>query len=200
LALAVQYTDGLVVESPRVRHTCAVRAIVSLTAIAALSGPNVAAASDGESALSIAIGAGTWALDLDDDDDALGPTAGGVALVAYERGFSEALSWRVDLSGGIYGRDGTSWTGVAAAGVVYRLDIIEYVPYALLEVGGAAIGGGPLPGDDSPELDPVFLIGAGLDVLRGRSSSWGIEARAAWVAGTTLVSLGGRYTWRWGFF
>jgi hypothetical protein len=167
-------------------------------ALCLLAAPGVAAASDGESALSVSLGVGTFVLPGEEDDETIGPTGGGVGLVSYERGFSEALSWRLELSGGLYSGGGLSWSGLAAGGLVYRFDVLKYVPYALVEVGGSAVGGGPVT---EPVLDPVVLIGGGLDFLLGRDRSWGIEARVASFAGdTTTISLGARYTFRWGYF
>ncbi len=183
------------------------RRIAWLGSVLVLAIPQVAAASEGESAFSIGAGVATWMHDHDhddddddDDDDWLGPTVGGVLVASYERGFTDALSWRVDLSGGLHGIDGLSWSAVAAAGVVYRYDVIKYVPYAMLQLGGTAIGDGPIPDDDSPELDPVVLVGAGVDLLRDRRSSWGVETRVALGADVVTATLGARFTWRWGFF
>jgi hypothetical protein len=167
-------------------------------ALLLLVAPRAAAASEGESALSGWLGGGTFVLPGEEEDETIAPTAGGVGLVSYERGFSEALSWRVELSGGLYGGGGLSWSGAAAGGLVYRFDVLKYVPYALIELGVSYVGGGPVP---EPVLDPVVQLGGGLDFLLGRSRSWGLEARVASFAGdTTTVSLGARYTLRWGYF
>jgi hypothetical protein len=189
--------DQGVASLPVIRDTWNVKALAWCALfLAAL--PGAAAAGEGESALSGSLGAGTFVLPGEEEDETIGPTAGGVGLVSYERGFSEALSWRVELSGGLYGGGGLSWSGAAAGGLVYRFDVLKYVPYALLEVGGSVVGGGEL--EDSV-IDPVVLIGGGLDFLLGRSRSWGLEARLASFAGdTTLISLGARYTIRWGYF
>jgi hypothetical protein len=166
-----------------------------------VASPGAAAASEGESAFSASLGVGTFTLpnpDEDAEEETIGPTAGGVALISYERGFSEALSWRVEVSGGLYGGGGGGWSGAAVGGLVYRFDVLKYVPYALLELGGTLVGGGEVA---EPVLDPAVQIGGGLDVLLGRSRSWGVEGRVAGFAGDTLtVSLGARYTIRWGYF
>jgi hypothetical protein len=177
--------------------------VIRLFLVVALvcAAPGVARAGDGESALSLGAGLGTFVMpgaDEDEEDETIAPIGGGVVVVSYERGFSEALSWRLEATGGVYAGDGMSWSAAASGGIVYRFDVLKYVPYALLEVGGAYTRGGPVP---SPVLDPVLEIGGGVDFLLGRTRSWGLEARLQSFAGdTTLISLSARYTARWGFF
>ncbi len=167
-----------------------------LLALVALT--RVASAGDGESAASAQLGGGTYVLPGEEEDESITPTAGGQLLLSYERGFSEAWSWRVEASGAVYGGGGTSFGAAAAAGIVYRFDVLKYVPYALIELGGSYLRGGPIP---EPVLDPVVQLGGGLDWLRGRDRSYGIEARVASFAGdTTTVALGVRITHRWGYF
>jgi hypothetical protein len=171
----------------------------SLLAIAVVVAlPRLAAAGDGESAASVGVGVGTFVMPGEMEDETIAPVLGGVVVGAYERGFSEALSWRIEASSGVYGGGGVSWTAAAAAGVVYRFDVLKYVPYALVEVGGVIVGGGPVP---ETTLDPVLAIGGGLDLLRSRSRSWGIEARvASFARDVTTASLAVRTTRRWGYF
>lgn len=154
------------------------------------------ARADRERALSVSAGPASWV-----HDDA-GPTLGGAAQLTIERAVTDAWWWRVDLAGGVHAIDGTSWSAVAGAGVMYRFDVLKYVPYALLELGGAAVGGGPMSEtDDSTAITPLVLGGVGLDVLRSRDASWGVEARAGGLLGDTAVfSVAARYTWRWGYF
>lgn len=158
----------------------------------------VAHAGDGESAASAELAVGTYVLPGEDEDETIAPIAGGVLVGIYERGFSEALSWRVELAGALYAGDGTSWGAVAAGGIVYRFDVLKYVPYALVELGGSYLRGGPIP---EPVLDPVLQVGGGVDWLRGRDRSYGLEARVASFAGeSNTFSLGVRVTHRWGYF
>jgi hypothetical protein len=118
--------------------------------------------------------------------------------VTFERGFSESMSYRVEASGALYGGGGLSWSALAAAGFVYRFDVLKYVPYAFGEVGGVVISGGPVP---ETVIDPAVQIGGGLDFLEGRDRSWGFEAKvASFISGTTTMSLSIRYTKRWGYF
>ncbi|MCA9680055.1 MAG: hypothetical protein H6709_07860 [Kofleriaceae bacterium] len=173
-------------------------AALLLAAAALVGAPRGAAAGAGEQALSGGLGIGTWSRPGEKEDETIGPDAGAVAQVVYERAFSEALSWRVEAAGAIYTGGGTSWGATAAAGLVYRFDVLKYVPYAVLELGGTALGGGPL---DAAVVEPTLQIGGGLDVLRSRDASWGIEARLAGFAGdSTVMTLGVRVTRRWGYF
>jgi hypothetical protein len=160
--------------------------------------PGVAHGGRGDNAFSAGAAVGTFTLPGEEEDETVAPTAGGLAFVEFERGLSEALSWRVEASGGLYGGGGVSWSGSAALGIVYRFDVLKYVPYAALEVGGSYVGGGPVP---EAVLDPVVLIAGGVDFLKSRTRSWGIEGRlSSFLGDTTLFSLGARYTSRWGFF
>jgi hypothetical protein len=181
-----------------IRDTCGVSRVVALITVLVCAAPGVARAGDGDSALSVGVGAGTFTMPGEEEDETIAPTAGGLVIVTYERGFSEALSWRVEASGAAYGGGGLSWSGAAAAGLVYRFDVLKYVPYGLVELGASYVGGGPVP---SPVFDPVVEVGGGLDILQSRTRSYGFEARVSGFAGdTTLLSISGRYTWRWGFF
>ncbi len=184
---------------PPIRDTWRVRVPAVGCLVWLLAAPLPAWASDGESAFSVSLGIGTYSVPAEDpDDEALAPLAGGVVGVSYERGISEALSWRVELWGAVYSGDGVSGGGSAAGGLVYRFDVLKYVPYGLLELGVVALDGGPLP---EAQLAPVVQIGGGLDILQSRDRSYGVEARLASFAGdVTTVSLSGRYTWRWGYF
>jgi hypothetical protein len=149
-----------------------------------------------ESALSASLAWATYTLPDDNDMD-ITPTVGGALAVEYERAFAEPLSWRIELAGGVFHGDGTSWRALADRGIVYRFDVLKYVPYAFVGVGAVAAGGGPL----ADTIDPVLVFGGGLDILRGRERSWGFEGRLASFAGdVTTLSLGARYTFRWGFF
>lgn len=160
--------------------------------------PGVAHAGDGESAASLELAGGTYVLPGEEEDETIAPIAGGVVVATYERGFSEALSWRVELAGAVYGGGGVSWGAAAGAGLVYRFDVLKYVPYAIVGLGGSYLDGGPIP---DRVIDPVVLVGGGVDLLKSRDRSYGLEARVASFAGdTTTVSLGVRITHRWGYF
>lgn len=177
-----------------VRRYEGVRVAASLLAILAMS--SIAHAGDGESALSPSIGWATYATP-DKQGKSVSPDVGGAVGITYERGFSEALSWRVSIVGGGFTGGGTTWAAWGAAGFVYRFDVLAYVPYVEASIGGVALGGGPLPGG----VDPVLELGAGLDWLRDRDRSWGVEGRlGSFTRDTTVLTIGVRSTWRWGYF
>jgi hypothetical protein len=106
-------------------------------------------AGDGESALSPSLGWATYST-LDKMGQSVSPTIGGAAGATYERGVSEALSWRVSAVGGAFAGGGTTWAAWGAAGLVYRFDVLEYVPYVEVSGGAILLGGGPLPSRRPP--------------------------------------------------
>jgi hypothetical protein len=162
-------------------------------AIAAAPG----AARADESAASASLGWATYSLPGEDDMD-ITSYWGGQLNVMYERAFSEPLSWRVELGGAIFHHDeGASYLVLADAGLVYRFDVLTWVPYVFGGVGGVWATGGPLPST----TEPVLMLGGGIDKLFDRDRSAGIEVHLASFAGTvTTFSLAVRGTFRWGYF
>jgi hypothetical protein len=153
--------------------------------------PAPAAAADGENSLSVYLGYGTYQL------GELQPH-GSVLELAYERGFSDALSWHVIGGGGLYrGGGALAYSGQLSAGFTYVLDVLRYVPYVTAGVGGVVTGGG----DQGTTLSPLIALGAGLDILHSRRFSYGIELRVeSLLARTSFFTAGVRATWRWGYF
>jgi hypothetical protein len=165
-------------------------AIFLLAALLALPAPGLAA--DGERALSATLGYATYTLPE--------YTPHGAALgLDYERGFSDALSWRISGGGGIYYRDGLTYSGQLTAGFTYLFDVLKYVPYVNVGIGGIVIVD---PGaDPAVDFSPLAEIGVGLDVLRDRTSSFGVYVRfETLLQETSFFTAGVRSTWRWGFF
>jgi hypothetical protein len=155
--------------------------------------PAAAAAEEGESALSIGGGLATFTIP---DHGGLGGMIGG----DYERGLSDAFWLRASVAGAIYGGsddEGAIYAGRATIGLTYVVDVLKYVPYIHLGLGGLALGG---PEVDA-EIRPLGEIGVGLDVLSRRGLSYGPFARlqSSFDEGA-FVELGARMTWRWGFF
>jgi hypothetical protein len=177
--------------------------VISLLAAALLVClPRLAHAGEGEKAVSGGLGIGTWVApnpDEDAEEETIAASGGLIAQVVYEQAFSEALSWRLEAWGAVYtGTDGRSYGAVAAGGLVYRFDVLKYVPYGIVELGGQYLTGGELA---EAALDPVLQVGGGLDVLKSRQSSWGVELRIGGFAGDTVTtSLGFRMTRRWDYF
>jgi hypothetical protein len=171
------------------------RLLVATSILLPVAAP-YARAGDGESALSPSVGYATYST-LDKMGQSVSPTIGGAAGATYERGVSEALSWRVSAIGGGFTGGGTTWAAWGAAGLVYRFDVLKYVPYVEVSGGAILLGGGPLP----TGVHPLLELGGGVDWLRSRDRSWGIEARLGSFANdTTVFTVGIRSTWRWGYF
>lgn len=131
----------------------------------------------------------------------ISPDIGGALVISYERAISSDLSLRGELAGGVfYGgaqamEANTSYAALGDAGVVFRFDVLRVVPYAFGGIGGVVSGGGPL--DRGADL--VLVVGGGLDWLRSRERSLGIEARVGSFGGDiTVVTVGVRGTVRWG--
>jgi hypothetical protein len=130
------------------------------------------------------------------------PDIGGSLSMIYEQMIGTDLGLRGEAAGTVFSGGNTSkesaasYAAVGDVGVVFRFDILRYVPYAFGGVGGMLTGGGPL--GTSGEL--AIVVGGGLDVLVSRSQSWGIEGRLAAFGGTiTVFTLGLRGTMRWGY-
>jgi hypothetical protein len=135
---------------------------------------------------------------------AVTPTVGGSLAVTYEHAIGTDIALRGELVGGLfYGghsdmQSALSYATLVDAGITYRFDVLKYVPYAFAGVGAVVTSGGPIGGT----VDPVLVIGGGLDVLVDRSRSWSaIEGRLASFGGdVTVFTLGVRVTTRWGYF
>lgn len=161
---------------------------------------------DGESAVSVGVSWATFSAQGKPVDQqappTLSPDVGGALTVSYERSISSDFGLRAELAGGVfYGgaqamQSNTSFAALGDAGIVYRFDVLKYVPYAFAGIGGVAAGGGPI--ERSQEF--VLVLGGGLDWLVSRERSYGLEARVASFGGDiTVVTVGVRGTVRWGF-
>ena len=124
-------------------------------------------ASDGDSALSMSLGYGTYAI----PDYA---PSGSVLGVEYERGFSDTMGWRIAGGGGAYIGDGRlSYSGHAVVGLTYLFDVLKYVPYANLGLGGIVI----YDSEFETRTSALIELGVGLDILHSRSFSYGVQLR-----------------------
>lgn len=165
------------------------------------------AAAEGERALSLQLGWATFSLPGEAEGNmepvAIGTKRGGALGASYEHAIGSDFSLRAELAGSVfYGgnsedQSALSYAALGDAGVVFRFDVLKYVPYAFGGIGGVLTAGGPI-GDDA---QLVLAVGGGLDILVDRSKSWGVEGRLASFGGdVTIFTLGLRATRRWGYF
>ena len=167
---------------------------IFLTAAALAALPAPVQAADGERALSLGLGYATYT------QPGYNPH-GAVLGMDFERGFSDALSWRVSGGAGAYYRNGLSFSGHLTIGLTYLFDVLKYVPYANVGVGGIVIGGDAGGGESDIDVSPLAEIGVGLDILRSRTASYGVYIRfETLLQETSFLTAGVRSTWRWGFF
>ncbi|HUQ06086.1 MAG TPA: hypothetical protein VM261_26465 [Kofleriaceae bacterium] len=157
-------------------------------------------AGDGENAVSAAVGVATYATPNEDMDETLRPLGGGWLGATYERGFGDYAAWRLNGAGALYGGGsggGTVMSGIVTAGLSYRVDVLRYVPYVAVGVGGIVRAGGPF----ETGVEPVLELAGGVDWLKGRDRSWGVAGSlTGFASDTTTFSIGVRSTWRWGYF
>jgi len=165
------------------------------------------ALADSERALSVGLGWATFSVPGKPVNGmtppAVTPDVGGALSVMYEHMIGSDLGLRAELAGGLfYGGENkdqspTSFAGLVDAGVVFRFDVLKYVPYAFGGLGAIGTGGGPIDGG----VDLVLAVGGGLDILASRQHSYGFEARIASFGGdVTVFTLGVRGSTRWGYF
>lgn len=162
---------------------------------------------ENERALSVGLGWATFSIPGEatgnQEPESVTPDVGGALAVTYEHAVGTDLALRGELVGGLFYGGGDadqsdlSYVGLADVGVVFRFDVLKYVPYAFAGLGAVASGGGPVDNG----LDVVLAIGGGLDILQSRAWSYGFEARLASFGGdVTVFTLGVRGTVRWGYF
>ena len=150
-----------------------------------------AAASEGVRSFSASLSYGTFRL-----DDEVEPQ-GGVLGFDFEHGLSDTIALRAAAAGGLYYQDAMAYTGHAVVGLTYVFDVLKWVPYVNLGVGGIVVDGAEL----DLRIEPLIELGAGVDFLQSREFSWGLQARyETYTTRTHFLSAGLRMTWRWGFF
>ncbi len=198
--LPIPGSCGNVVAMPKplaARRACAVALAIALGALGALGAGDARA----DRAISVGTGWATYST-LGEPAPRMPPPTltselGAHLQLSYEHGLSSEVSLRAELAGALFADDGGSYLALADLGVVYRFDVVKYVPYGFAGLGGVASAGDPIESD----LDLVVVLGGGLDILSSRTRSWGIEGRLASFAGdTTVFTLGVRGSVRWGFF
>ena len=167
-------------------------------AAAVLGAPSVALAGEGERALSVSVAYATYATPDAEMEETLTPSIGGAVAVTYERALGDEVSWRADLGFATYlGGSGTALSGLGTVGLVYRIDVLKYVPYVDVGVGALARGGGPF----ETGVEPALRLGGGVDLLKSRARSVGlVVVMTSFASTTTTLAVGLRTTWRWGYF
>jgi hypothetical protein len=162
---------------------------------------------EGERALSLGLGWATFSTPGEAmgsmEPPAVTPTVGGALTVTYEHAVGSDFSLRGEVVGGLFygGQSATqsamSYSALLDGGIVYRFDVLKYVPYAFGGIGGVATTGGPI----ASGVNFVLTVGGGLDVLSSRSRSYGVEGRLSSFGGNvTIFTIGVRGTARWGYF
>jgi hypothetical protein len=164
---------------------------LSLTILAAPP----ANADEGESAISVSASFAGFSVP---DHSPVGGTLG----FDYERGITDVLWLRASGGGGGFSDEGSpAYAGYSEVGITYVIDVLRYVPYVNLGVGGIYMQVEE-PGDDFENgLQPLISIGAGVDILTSRNRSYGVYTRfESFLGRSAFYSLGARMSWRWGFF
>ncbi len=178
----------------------------SLVVVLALAGSSARA--EGDRALSLDLGYATFSLpgvaSGNMQPPSISPDWGASLGGSYEHSISTDFGLRFELAGNYFEggaskkkQSNTSYAGLGAAGIVFRFDVLKYVPYAFGSVGFVASSGGPITND----VDFVVVVGGGVDYLASRTRSYGIEGRLASFGGDiTVFTLSFRASVRWGYF
>jgi hypothetical protein len=171
---------------------------IAFAAIVLCARPALAA--DGEKVFSLGVDYATWTVpqDIQNSDEDSITAQGGALGVDVLRGFGDSVWLRASGHGGVYRALGeTSWDVGGTVGVRYAFDVLRYVPFLDLGVGGLAVGGGAV----DTAFKPVVELGLGLDILESRTFSWGVVLRFdSFASQAVFLTAGARVSWRWGFF
>ena len=168
-----------------------------LAMLAVLLLPVPAAAVEGESAIGLTLRFATLSAAAADGDGDVSGVGGGVGI-DYQRGFGDTWWFRASVGGAAYAIEGeASYSAVGSLGVTYAVDVIKYVPYVGIGGGAVVVGGGAVDG----RVEPYLELGVGVEVLQSTTFSWGIDARfSSFVGDATLLLVGPRISWKWGYF
>ena len=160
-------------------------------------------ADEGESVLSLSASFAGFSVP---DHNPVGGTLG----VDYERGVTDVLWLRASGGGGAFSDSGSlAFASYAELGITYVLDVLRYVPYINLGIGGIYMhvdenggkGGDANDGEFENAVQPLISIGGGIDMLTGPSRSYGLFTRfESFLGRSAFFTVGARVSWRWGFF
>jgi opacity protein-like surface antigen len=180
----------------------------TLLALLVLAAPVAApAAADSEQAVSLGLGFASFSAPgepaMNMAPTTTSPDWGSGLFASYERMIGTDVGLRIDAAGTLF-RGGntekqttTSRAFLGDAGLVFRFDILNVVPYAFAGLGVVHSTGGPI----DRGVDYLVQIGGGVDWLRSRQRSYGLEIRlASFADDVTFFTVGLRATQRWGFF
>jgi hypothetical protein len=163
---------------------------LALVAVALTGFGRPAVAGEDDRSLSVSASYATF-------DGEEGSPDGAVLGLDYERGLSDSVWFRASAGAGLYCNACWAYSAYLTAGLSYALDVLKYVPYVTAGVGALLVGGEQVDND----IRPIAELGAGLDVLRSRTLSWGPSVRFEYFPGErAFLTAGLRLTWRWGFF
>lgn len=177
----------------------------TLLALALLASP---AAAENEQALSLGISlfssfSAPGEAEMNMAPPSVSPDYGTGLFASYERMIGSDIGLRAELVGNVFHggnsdeQSATSYALLGDAGVVFRFDVLHVVPYAFGGLGVVSASGGPI----DRGIDYTVVVGGGIDWLRSRARSYGLELRLASFAGdVTVATIGVRGTQRWGFF
>lgn len=165
------------------------------------------AAAENEQALSLGLGYASFSAPgeakMNMAPPSVSPDWGTSLFASYERMIGSDVGLRAEIAGNLFSggntekQTTTSNAVLGDVGLVFRFDVLKFVPYAFAGVGGVWSTGGPIDRGG----DYVVVIGGGIDWLRSRSRSYGFEIRMGSFAGdVTVATIGVRGTRRWGFF
>lgn len=127
-----------------------------------------------------------------------GPAVG--AHAAY--GVSDVFDLHLELTGSSHWPSAGAPRdfAVGALGVAYKLDVLEWIPYALVGAGGAVE---QRAGELEARVAPALSAGGGLDYLAWRELAFGVQLRGHWLLVETESSpyavglLRAEYRWGW---
>ena len=156
-----------------------------------------AAAVEGESAIGLTLRFATLSAGAADGDDDVSGVGGGLG-VDYQRGFGDTWWFRASVGGAAYSiESAASYSAVGSLGVTYAVDVVKYVPYVGIAGGAVVVGGGEVDG----RIEPYLELGVGIEVLQSTTFSWGIDVRSSsFVGDSTVLLVGPRIAWKWGYF
>jgi hypothetical protein len=168
-----------------------------LALLAVLLAPLPAAAVEGESAIGLTLRFATLSAGAADGDGDVSGVGGGLG-VDYQRGFGDTWWFRAAVGGAAYSVEGSaSYSAIGSLGVTYAVDVIKYVPYVGIAGGAVVVGGGEVDG----RVEPYLELGVGIEVLQSTTFSWGLDVRfSSFVGDATVLLVGPRIAWKWGYF